>query len=270
MPEYKKVDTVTSNSSLCGCVGGCCSIYEKPWVQEFLGESFHPGGLELTHRSIASLDLPAGARVLDVACGTGASARALADSGYQVLGIDASAQQIENAQAASEGRQGLTFRQAAAEDLPEDLDAFDGIFCECAFSLVSDQPSVAESWIRRLVPGGRLAISDMIVEAELPPSLQGEMGDWACLGGAKSSAEYVSILKRAGFQDIEYHDEREALFASISQLKRKLLVYGVGHLADVVQDLGASLPDLKDALKDATQATREGKLSYGRFSATKR
>ena len=268
--EYKKTsEPAIAMTSACGCAGGCCAVYEKPWVQDFLGESFHPGGIELSMRSIESLALPRGARILDVACGTGVSARALADFGYDVVGIDASQQQVEGAIAKSEGREKLAFLQASAESPPNDLSPFDGIFCECAFSLVSDQAHVAQSWIRSLWSGGRLAISDMVVNQELPQSLKGSMGDWACLGGARSANNYQAILEQAGFVDIRYTDERQAMLQSISQLKRKLLLYGVSHLADFAQDLGASLCDLKNALKDATIAVQTGALTYGRFSATR-
>lgn len=269
MDRFKKVSSPTSISP-CGCIGGSCSIYEKSWVQELLGESFHPGGIELTRRSISSLQLPRGAKVLDVASGTGAAARALADHGYQVVGVDASEQQVTAARESAKGRAEIRFEIATAESLPKDLGPFDGVFCECAFSLLQSQSDVSKSWIDALVPGGRLAISDMAVDGPLPDSLQGEIGSWACLGGARSVAEYTTILDEAGFINIEAVDEKDALLAAISELKRKLLVFGVGHLADITQDLGlASLSELHQALKDAARAAKDGTLSYIRLSATK-
>ncbi|MCH6255148.1 methyltransferase domain-containing protein [Puniceicoccaceae bacterium K14] len=263
--EYKKVE---SPSTLCGCIGSCATVYEQPWVQELLGESFHPGGMELTRRSIASLGLKNGSRVLDVASGTGVTAEALADSGFAVVGIDASEKQVSAATERFVENSHVSFRHASAENIPNDLGMFDGVFCECAFSLVSDKDKVAANWARVLALGGRLAISDMVVEGELPESLKGEMGSWACLGGARSREEYEFLLRKAGFIKIEYVDESEAVKEMISMLKKKLLVYGLGNLTDMIKDLGVSLPDLLLALKDAARAANSGVLSYGRFSAS--
>lgn len=262
--EFKKVNPL---STLCGCIGSCATVYEQPWVQELLGESFHPGGMELTRRSIVSLALESGAKVLDVASGTGVTAEALSESNFSVVGIDASELQVKKANERVSENSLISFRHASAEDLPDDLVDFDGVFCECALSLVADKSKVAENWARVLKSGGRLAISDMVVEGELPASLKGEMGSWACLGGALSRVQYESVLKEAGFVDIEYFDESEAVVEMISMLKKKLLLYGLGSLADMIQDLGVSMPELLAALKDASKATKSGLLSYGRFSA---
>lgn len=259
----------TSASSR-GCVGtSCCTVYEQPWVEELLGESFHPGGMELTERSIASLKLAKGSRLLDVACGTGITAQALAKAGFEVVGIDASAKQVQAAIERAGDSASLTFRVGSAETLCDESITFDGIFCECALSLVADKRLVTKNWMQALRPGGRLAISDMVVIGQLPESLRGQVGSWACLGGALSVESYTQILEEAGFEAIVYEDEATALSESISQLKRKLLLYGIGRLAEVTQDLGVSLNELKRALQDAKKAADEGTLSYGRFSATR-
>ena len=187
--DSKKVEEPESSGSPCGSVApSCCTIYEQPWVEDLLGESFHPGGMELTQRSIASLRLPPGSRVIDVACGTGISAQALAKAGFEVLGIDASAKQVEAASKRAGETAGLAFKVGRADALPVEMAAFDGIFCECALSLVSDKAAVTKNWIQALRPLGRLAISDMVVSGPLPDSLAGEVGNWACLGGALSAA----------------------------------------------------------------------------------
>jgi 2-polyprenyl-3-methyl-5-hydroxy-6-metoxy-1,4-benzoquinol methylase len=268
--DFKKVEKPSSSVSASGCVGSsCCTVYEQPWVEELLGESFHPGGLALTERSIASLGLPKGASVLDVACGTGVSAQALAGAGYEVLGIDASSKQVEKASQRARSVENVSFSVGSAESFAGEGKVFDGLFCECAFSLVSDKVIVSKNWMRLLEPGGRLAISDMVVEGALPETLTGDVGNWACLGGALSRDDYSRILAEAGFEEIRFDDEKEAMAESISQLKRKLLLYGIGRLAEVAEDLGASLGELKRALQDARQAVDEGVLTYGRICATR-
>ena len=78
----------------------CCSaFYEQDWVRHLAGDIFHPGGPELTHRTIAAMGLPAGAHIADLGCGTGTSALMLAENpGLNVSAIDISADNIKRAQ----------------------------------------------------------------------------------------------------------------------------------------------------------------------------
>lgn len=267
--EYQKTQLPSSTSSACGCIGGCCEAYESPLVQELLGDSFHPGGIELTHRSIASLDLPAKSQILDIACGIGTSAIELSKSGYKVLAIDASQKQIDDATKQAGENPNIQFIRSTADEFENQPKSLDGIFCECAFSLMSDQNALSKKWFKFLRPKGRIAISDMVVNAPLPKSLQGTLADWACLGNARSREEYENTFRKAGFTDIEYIDERDALLDTISAMKRKLLMYGIGNISDLVKDIGVSLTDLTIALRDANKAAKNGTLSYCRISATK-
>ena len=67
----------------------CAQFYEQDWVQDLLGESFHPGGPDLSARLVHSLNLPEGARVLDVACGIGTTTLMMARQfGIDPVGID--------------------------------------------------------------------------------------------------------------------------------------------------------------------------------------
>lgn len=262
------MNSESSKSSCCGGVS-CCSVYEHDWVEDFLGESFHPGGPELSERTIASLHLSPGKRVLDIACGRGTSAMRMASLGARVLATDASPKQLDLAKAKVTGDEQIEFKQLRAEEIPADLGPFDGVLCECAFSLVQDQEKAAKAWFEALAPSGRLAISDMIVNQQLPPSLAGEIGNLACLGNAQSVERYTAILKEAGFTDVVYNDEGQALLETLGTMKRKLLVYGISRLAEITKDIGFSLSELKNALNDAKAAVNSGALSYGRISARK-
>ena len=67
----------------------CAALYETDYARLLLGDSFHPGGLELTERLGKQLGLRPGQRVLDVASGTGATAVFLAERfGCHVVGLD--------------------------------------------------------------------------------------------------------------------------------------------------------------------------------------
>ena len=105
----------------------CAATYEADVVALLLGESYHPGGLDLTRRLARALGLRPGQRVLDVACGPGATACLLAgEFGVEVDGVDLGEASVERARAAGaqrglDGR--VRFHLGDAEHLPFDEDA---------------------------------------------------------------------------------------------------------------------------------------------------
>src|SRR5215467_3511643 len=111
----------------------CAAVYESDWARLLLGESFHPGGLELTEHLGTLLDLGPGSYVLDVASGQGASAIHLAQRfGCRVLGIEYGSQAV--GQATDHATVGgvahlVSFRQGDAEYLPVPGRTFDAVIC---------------------------------------------------------------------------------------------------------------------------------------------
>src|SRR5713226_10401528 len=80
----------------------CARLYESDFAKLLLGDSFHPGGLRLTERLGTLLGLTSHSRVLDIASGKGTSALFLAERfGCEVLGIEYSGQNVEQANAAA-------------------------------------------------------------------------------------------------------------------------------------------------------------------------
>src|ERR1700737_3196145 len=81
---------------------GCAKLYESDFARLLLGDSFHPGGVKLTERLGTLLGLTPQSRVLDIASGKGTSAMFLAERfGCEVLGIDYSGHNVEQANAAA-------------------------------------------------------------------------------------------------------------------------------------------------------------------------
>ena len=98
----------------------CAQFYEQDWVQTILGDSFHPGGIDLTKRLINSLNIKKGDRVLDVACGMGTTTL-LVDEQFEssVTGVDFSEHNIERAQEiASSKNASAEFKVGDAMNLP--------------------------------------------------------------------------------------------------------------------------------------------------------
>ena len=150
----------------------CASLYDSAPVRLLLGDTLHPGGLALTHRLGKLVDIQPDQLVLDVACGRGASAVAVARSFHcRVVGVDLGGESIAAAsRLAAEGNMDgrVSFLQGDGETLPLSPGSFDAALCECSMSLFPDKAQGCAEIARLLRPGGRLGISDVTVEAGMP------------------------------------------------------------------------------------------------------
>jgi ubiquinone/menaquinone biosynthesis C-methylase UbiE len=222
---YQQPAELQSPETLKAC---CVALYESDWATLLLGDSYHPGRLQLTEHLGSMLDLQPGHLVLDVASGLGTSAIYLAQRfGCQVVGVDFSRQIVEqaNANAAEAGiSQLVQFKQGDAERLPFEDRSFDALICECAFCTFPSKPQAASQFARVLRPGGRIGLSDLTRSGPLPPELDTLMAWVACIADAQPIEEYMSIMTMAGFSidQVEIHDE--ALAELIHEIRGKLLV----------------------------------------------
>ena len=251
-------------------VACCAAFYEQDWVQAVLGDSFHPGGTGLTARLVRGLHLPPKSRVLDVACGIGTTARLLArDFGLSVVGLDASAVNVTKAEGLLRGET-ATFVTADAARLPFPDDSFDAVVCECAVSTFADQPRVVAEFARVLRPGGVVGVTDMVVEGELPEDIAGVIAPWTCLAAARSVVGYQALFLSAGLRVVEYADESSALRKLVADLKRKLLVAGLGRSLGAVPGLdGLDIGGLRELLNRAGGLARDGTVQYARLTFAK-
>lgn len=209
----------------------CCStFYEQGWVQQFADDSFHPGGAELTRRTVAAMDLPEAASVLDIGCGSGTTAILLAtEFDLDVTGIDTSAANIERAGQRA-GDLPISWLVADAHTLPFEDNEFDGIVLECVFSLFVDKPAALAEVRRVLKPGGRIGLTDMAVFGALPDSIAEHIAPWTCLGDAMDEESYRAQFSAAGFEVTASADESAGLTTLLAKLKRNLLMVGAGSL----------------------------------------
>ena len=259
--------TTTAPRTAVAC---CAAFYEQDWVQAVLGDSFHPGGTDLTARLVRGLHLPPNARVLDVACGIGTTARLLArDFGLNVVGLDASAVNVTKAEGLLRGET-ATFVTADAARLPFPDDSFDAVVCECAVSTFADQPRVVAEFARVLRPGGVVGVTDMVIEGELPESIAGVIAPWTCLAAALPVVGYQSLFLSAGLRVVEYADESSSLRKLVTDLKRKLLAVGLGRSLGGVPGLdGLDLGGLRELLNRAGELVRDGTVQYARLTFAK-
>jgi len=251
----------------------CAAAYSSEWARLLLGDSYHPGGLELTGHLGTMLGLVPGMHVLDVAAGTGGSAVHLARTcGCQVTGIDLSETNAAAAReaAAHAGMTGLThFVAGDAERLPFADASFDAVICECAFCTFPDKAAAAAEVARVLRPGGRLGLSDVTRSGPLPAELNGLLAWIACIADAQPIEEYAAHLRAAGFRVDATEGHDEALAAMVRQIRTKLL--GVEILAGL-KKLDLSRVDLDRAramAHSAADAVQTGMLGYAVVMGTR-
>jgi demethylmenaquinone methyltransferase/2-methoxy-6-polyprenyl-1,4-benzoquinol methylase len=146
------------------------------------------------HGAVAALGLPEGARVLDLACGTGDLTRLALRRGYGVVGTDLSAGML------AANRTGVPLIEADGSRLPFAAGAFDGLLCGYALRNFTDLPATLAECARVLRPGGRLSL----LEVDAPTSRLWRAGYdvWftravPLLGGAVSDRQAYRYLPRS-------------------------------------------------------------------------
>lgn len=251
----------------------CATFYGSDAARYLLGESFHPGGIQLTHELGKRMGLGPHSRVLDVASGRGTSALYLAETfGCEVVGIDFSEENVRVAQAAALERgqsARVTFLAGDAEHLPLPAASFDAIVCECAFCTFPDKATAAAEFYRVLVPEGQVGLTDLTKAPHAAAELQGLLAWIACIGDAQPAARYQSWLRAADFEITEQLDRSECLVEMVRQVSGRLL------LAEVMTGLrkldlpGFDPVQAKQFLATASKAIAQGDLGYVLLIAAK-
>src|SRR2546422_11186467 len=210
------------DSSCCGSNSSCCSTETGDVVTHDLYSSAELGELPIA-AALASLgcgnptalaELKPGETVLDLGRGGWIdvllSARRVGPTGF-AYGLDMTDAMLELAERnrLEAGVENVRFLKGVIEDIPLPEHSVDVVISNCVINLSADKGQVLREAYRVLTPGGRLAVSDIVVQGKLPPSVQTDMEAWAgCLAGALEEDTYRRLLVAAGFTEIESEGTR--------------------------------------------------------------
>ena len=172
----------------------------------------------------ALAELKAGEIVLDLGSGGGIdvllSAGRVGPAG-KAYGLDMTDEMLELARD-NQRKAGLTnveFLKGEIENIPLPDDSVDVIISHCVINLAANKDRVLKEAFRVLKPGGRVAVSDIVVRGEMPSELKDQVELWVgCIAGALEDHEYEAKLGRAGFEDIEVEPTRVYKAAQVKDL----------------------------------------------------
>jgi SAM-dependent methyltransferase len=199
-----------TNASCCGpsdSGAGCCSpLYP---AGELLELPASVTDISLGCGDPVSLaDIRPGDTVLDLGSGGGIdcflAAKRVGPAG-RVIGVDMTPDMLARARAnaARLNAGNVEFRQGQIEALPVEDAAVDVILSNCVINLSPDKPQVFREMFRVLKPGGRISVSDIVTNGQLPESVRTDMEAWgACVAGALDLRDYQGGLEAAGFVDV--------------------------------------------------------------------
>lgn len=214
---------VEGNTASCGC-GTACDAKSAEWdpITSNLYEAGETEGIP-AEALLASLGcgnptalaaLSPGETVLDLGSGGGIdvllSAKRVGPSG-KAYGLDMTDEMLALARE-NQRRSGLTnveFLRGEIENIPLPSQTVDVIISNCVINLSADKARVIGEAFRVLNPGGRFAVSDVVLRGELPEPVRRSMGLWTgCVAGALHEDEYRRLLERAGFTEVDVEPTR--------------------------------------------------------------
>ncbi len=203
---------VVEGKEKAGCCGGSCGcdpitqdLYQKSETSVLPAEAVLASLGCGNPTTLAQLN--AGETVLDLGSGGGIdvllSAKRVGPAG-KAYGLDMTDEMLAlaRANALKAGVANVEFLKGEIENIPLPDDSVDVIISNCVINLSGDKPRVLREAFRVLRPGGRFAVSDVVVRGPVPPDVRRSVELWiGCVAGALEESEYLRLLLAAGFQE---------------------------------------------------------------------
>jgi arsenite methyltransferase len=198
---------------------------------------------------LAAAALHEGETVLDLGSGAGfdafLAANAVGGSG-RVIGVDMTDEMLAKARANAEraGAGNVEFRKGYIEALPVDDASIDVVLSNCVINLVPDKAAVYREVARVLRPGGRMVISDVVLNEPLPAAIAADVAALTgCVAGAALRDQYLATIAAAGLTDIEILSDKGFGTVALTMVPEPMLRQAqaagidVQRVADTVRSL---------------------------------
>lgn len=246
--------------SCCGSGSACCGGSTAEQTSRAVGYSDAdlasvPEGANLglgCGNPVALATLRPGDTVLDLGSGAGfdcfLAAGKVGPSG-RVIGVDMTPEMLEKARenARKSAHANVEFRLGEIEHLPVADNSVDVIISNCVINLSPDKPQVFREAFRVLRAGGRLMVSDIVLDAPLPKAILDSAAAYVgCISGASLRADYLSLITAAGFEDVQVvAEERFPVEAAASDPTLQALVRESGLPPDELTRLARGVRSVK-------------------------
>jgi len=211
----KRATSNYASDSCCGCTDLPDEISKRLGYTDEEIQAAPPGsnlGLGCGN-PVALASIMKGEIVLDMGAGAGfdcfLASNQVGQSG-KVIGVDMTSEMVEKARANARkgGYMNIDFRQGDLENMPVADNYVDVVISNCVINLVPNKDRAFKEAFRVLKPGGRLAVSDIVLLRDLPEFVKRSTDAYiGCLAGAIMKEDYLNIIKSVGFMNIKVMDE---------------------------------------------------------------
>lgn len=215
-PQAPKQSCCCSPSTVVSCCSPSASFAAQPAASRlYAAEELSDLPESVTEASLGCGDplaiagLRPGEVVLDLGSGGGIdcflAAKKVGPEG-RVVGLDMTPEMIDLARRNAQelGMTNVEFCFGQMEDIPLPDESVDVIISNCVINLSPDKDAVFREAYRVLRPGGRVSISDIVVDGDLPQSIRRRLDAWtACISGAIDESVYLAKIRAAGFERVE-------------------------------------------------------------------
>jgi arsenite methyltransferase len=159
----------------------------------------------------------------------------------RVIGLDMTPDMVKLARrnAKKVGLTNVEFRYGEMEDIPLSDGSVDVIISNCVINLSPDKDAVFGEAFRVLRPGGRMTVSDVVIDGDLPRSIRSRLDAWAgCIAGALDESVYVNKIRAAGFEEVRILSRRHATADQVADVaaadeEPQMVVVGPdGHIVE--------------------------------------
>jgi arsenite methyltransferase len=256
---YAKI--AKQESTCCGSIEVCCGKANSPEeISKTIGYTDEqlrsvPDGANLglgCGNPTALASLQKGEVVLDLGSGAGfdcfLAANKVGGSG-KVIGVDMTPEMLKKARenAKKSGYTNVEFRRGEIENLPVADNSVNVVISNCVINLSPDKKKVFQEAFRVLKPGGRFAVSDIVLLKDLPEKIKNSVEAYVgCISGAILKDRYLQLLKDAGFIDITVTNETSyQLDVVINKPRTQALLEETGITQEEFKKLGGSFISIK-------------------------